>query len=294
MTAHIGSGHVSRLAHTGVAALPTEEGMALFDAALAASEATLVAARIDAAGLREQAAAGELPAVLRGLAGPAAGGTSLGLAAPAAALGGNGSRPGGNGAAPGGSASSANGGRRAGTGAAHGASGNGNGNGSGNGDGNGAGNGSALDGDLGSVSREEQQRILVDLVRSHAAAVLRLGAGQQIGPDQAFNDVGFDSLTAVELRNRLNQVTGLRLPSTVAFRHGTPTQLAERLYTELFGGEQPGGQSEAPASTPAAEPAPAGPPAAEPAPQGNGAAPAARADEDDDAFSFIDRGLEIG
>jgi hypothetical protein len=275
---------VSRLAHTGIAALPTEEGMALFDAALAASGAALVAARLDVAGLREQAAAGELPAVLRDLAGPAGTGSQLGLAAPAAAAspGGNGTQAGGTGAERNGHATAPAAARQAGNGAAHG--------GNGNGNGNGAGNGSALDGDLGSVSREEQQRILVDLVRSHAAAVLRLAPGQQIGPDQAFNDVGFDSLTAVELRNRLNQVTGLRLPSTVAFRHGTPTLLAERLYTELFGDDQAGGAAQPQPAAAAASTAAA----PEPAPQGNARTFASGDDEDDDAFSFIDKGLEIG
>ncbi|MGH8882242.1 MAG: phosphopantetheine-binding protein, partial [Stackebrandtia sp.] len=60
-----------------------------------------------------------------------------------------------------------------------------------------------------------------------------------IVPDRAFRDIGFDSLTAVELRNRLNRLTGLRLPSTVVFQHPTPVELAERLLTELVANTEP-------------------------------------------------------
>ena len=87
----------------------------------------------------------------------------------------------------------------------------------------------------------ENQRTLLDLVRNHAANVLRRSSAAQVAADKAFRDMGFDSLTAVELRNRLNRATGLRLLSAVAFDHPTPTALAEHLGEQLgVSAEDPG------------------------------------------------------
>ncbi|MFE2105519.1 SDR family NAD(P)-dependent oxidoreductase [Kitasatospora sp. NPDC059463] len=86
---------------------------------------------------------------------------------------------------------------------------------------------------LDGLPQDEQTRLLLDVVRTHVAAVLGLGGPQDVERGREFKALGFDSLTAVELRNRLGAATGLRLPATLVFDFPNPLALAERIRTGL-------------------------------------------------------------
>ncbi|MFJ1863541.1 SDR family NAD(P)-dependent oxidoreductase [Streptomyces sp. NPDC088097] len=86
---------------------------------------------------------------------------------------------------------------------------------------------------LAGMGPQERERVLTDLVRAQVAAVLAHPDPDGIDAERPFQELGFDSLTAVELRNVLNRVTGLRLPSTLVFDHPTPAALAALLGNEL-------------------------------------------------------------
>ncbi|NEA69053.1 beta-ketoacyl reductase, partial [Streptomyces sp. SID12488] len=83
------------------------------------------------------------------------------------------------------------------------------------------------------LSATDRERTLVDLVRGRVAAVLGHADHTVIDADRAVQELGFDSLTAVELRNQLGTEAGLRLPSTLVFDHPTPRALAKYLAEQL-------------------------------------------------------------
>ncbi|MCF3125134.1 SDR family NAD(P)-dependent oxidoreductase, partial [Streptomyces arenae] len=88
----------------------------------------------------------------------------------------------------------------------------------------------ALRRDLAGLDETERTQRLLDLVSAEAGRVLGI---DDVEPGPAFSELGFDSLTAVEFRNRLNELTGLRLPATLIFDHPNPAALAGHLAEEL-------------------------------------------------------------
>ncbi|WP_405084868.1 SDR family NAD(P)-dependent oxidoreductase [Microbispora sp. NBC_01389] len=90
---------------------------------------------------------------------------------------------------------------------------------------------------LAAMPAARRDRTLTDLVLGHVTTVLGYEPGTAVDPAQSFKNLGFDSLLAVDLRNRLTETTGLRLPATLVFDHPTPADLVAYLRPQLLADE---------------------------------------------------------
>ena len=83
------------------------------------------------------------------------------------------------------------------------------------------------------LAPEQAHQLILEAVTTQVAVVLGHASAAAIDAGQSFKDLGFDSLSAVEIRNRLTTATGIKLPATLAFDYPTPTALAEHLLAQL-------------------------------------------------------------
>ncbi|WP_432012246.1 type I polyketide synthase [Streptomyces cucumeris] len=104
---------------------------------------------------------------------------------------------------------------------------------------------------LAELSAADRYRQILQLVRDHAATVLGHTDAATVHPDASFKELGFESLTAVELRDRLAAATALRLPAALIFRHPTPAGVAHHLVGRLAPGDPGSATSPAPVTVPA-------------------------------------------
>ncbi|WP_432844586.1 SDR family NAD(P)-dependent oxidoreductase [Amycolatopsis sp. CA-161197] len=172
ITGKLSRADVERIDAAGLPTIGTGQGLAMFDAALAAREPLIAALRVAGGGKPQ----GEVPALLRGL-----------VKTPRKAAA---------------KASSST---------------------------------SSVRDRLGGLDAAAQRQLLQDLVCDFAAALLGHRDASSVDPERDFLEAGFDSLIAVELRTKLGEATGLRLPSTAVFDNKTPARLAEWLRDELAG-----------------------------------------------------------
>ncbi|MDQ3933897.1 MAG: SDR family NAD(P)-dependent oxidoreductase [Actinomycetota bacterium] len=93
--------------------------------------------------------------------------------------------------------------------------------------------GRSLEQQLAGVPEDERESVVLRLVSEHAAAVLGRDDPETLDPDRKFKELGFDSLAAVELRNRLSEVSGVRLPSTLVFDHPSPAAVTRYVLRKL-------------------------------------------------------------
>ncbi|WP_030192340.1 beta-ketoacyl reductase, partial [Streptomyces violaceorubidus] len=90
---------------------------------------------------------------------------------------------------------------------------------------------------LGELEPAERVEVVLGLVREHTAAILGYAGADGVEAELTFRELGFDSLTGIELRNRLASATGMRLPATLVFDHPSPVELARHIVTEAVGDE---------------------------------------------------------
>ncbi|WP_040698184.1 type I polyketide synthase, partial [Nocardia vinacea] len=178
MTGHLDGGDTARMNRGGMLALTDDQGMAMFNAAVAQDQSSVLAVRFDITALAAQARAGVLAPILNNLvpgARRAVGNTSGGVP------------------------------------------------------------GSQLQQRLSGLKDTEQIELLLDLVRADVAIVLGHDDITAIDADRNFQELGFDSLTAVEARNRIKTTTGVAVQATLTFDYPTPRAVAEHLYQQLAG-----------------------------------------------------------
>ncbi|MER5387377.1 SDR family NAD(P)-dependent oxidoreductase, partial [Streptomyces sp. NPDC002688] len=175
MTGSLDHTDLTRIKRMGLAAIPSADGLRMFDAALATDRAAVAPIRLDTSAFRDGQGQ-PVPPVLRGLVRVA----PVRRTAQTAPQGSLGQR-------------------------------------------------------LAGLPEAEREHVVLDLVRSQVAAVLGHADAQSVGADDSFKDIGFDSLTAVELRNRLNSAVGMRLPATLIFDYPNPLTLARFLTAEAAG-----------------------------------------------------------
>ncbi|WP_327117881.1 type I polyketide synthase [Nocardia sp. NBC_01730] len=179
MTGGLDRAAVARWDRLGLGQLGDDEGVRLFDAALAHSDARLVSIRFDASVLRREPEIDSVPVVLRGFVRRSA--------------------------RPAHAAKEASAGHAAGS----------------------------LGARLAGVPEAQRAEVVLEAVRDQVAAVLGHDSGDDIRPDQRFDEIGFDSLGAVEFRNRLGKATGLQLPSTLVFDYPTPAAVAKLVQSRV-------------------------------------------------------------
>ncbi|MEU5289435.1 type I polyketide synthase [Streptomyces sp. NPDC020755] len=97
---------------------------------------------------------------------------------------------------------------------------------------------------LAPLGADKRHAELLSLVRTHVAGVLGFAGPEAVDATRAFRELGFDSLSAVGLRNRLGQATGLRFPVTVVFDYPSAGELAGHIGEELFPGDGPAGDDD--------------------------------------------------